>query len=129
VADSGHAAGSLSVRDFDDIPGSAASRLVFTSFRPAFVTLVLPRSSVRSCYQWQKTSFWRSERAFANEGGEPLVHFKPEVAFFKQAAEGKVEPGAAALADLPLLRVLGWYLILLLSEDAAEAAAVVVALS
>jgi hypothetical protein len=78
-------------------------------------------------YQWVNTSFWRSEWAFANESGESLIHFKPEVAFIKQAAEVKVEPRAVAVSDLPLLTVLGWYLILLLSEDAAGAAAGAVA--
>jgi hypothetical protein len=98
-------------------------------FKPGWGGEGALRFSDGRCYQWQKTSFWHSEWAFANEAGEPLVHFKPDVAFFKQAAEVKVEPGAAALADLPLLTVLGWYLMLLLSEDAAEAAAAVVALS
>jgi hypothetical protein len=85
------------------------------------------RFSDGPCYQWQNTSFWRSAWAFANEAGESLVHFKPEVAVFKQSAEVKVEPGAFSLPDLSLLTVLGWYIMLLLSEDAAGAAAGAVA--
>jgi hypothetical protein len=49
------------------------------------------------------------------------------VAFFKQSAEVKVEPGAVLLPDRSLLIVLGWYLMLLLSEDSAGAVAGAVA--
>jgi hypothetical protein len=78
-------------------------------------------------YQWRNTSFWRSEWAFTDEAGEPLVQFTPEFAFFKQAAEVKVETRAGSIPDLSLLTLLGWYLMVLMSEDAGAAAAGAVA--
>lgn len=96
-------------------------------FKPGWGGEGTLRFSEGPCYEWQNTSFWRSEWAFANDAGESLVHFKPEPAFFKQSAEVKVELCAVALPELSLLTVLGWYLMLLLSEDSAGAAAGVVA--
>jgi hypothetical protein len=103
-------------------PGSEAEVAVF---KPSWGGEGTLRFSEGRGYQWVNTSFWRSEWAFTNEAGEPLIHFKPEVAFFKQAAEVKVEPRAVTASDLPLLTVLGWYLMLLLSEDAGAAAGAV----
>jgi hypothetical protein len=83
-------------------------------------------------YQWLNTSFWHSEWAFADEAGKPLVHFKTEFepaavfAIFKHAAEVTFEPSAFSVLDLSLLTLLGWYLMVLMSEDAAGATAGVV---
>jgi len=80
-------------------------------------------------YQWVNASFWRSEWAFADDAGEPLIHFQTEFdatavpAFFKHAAAVKLEPSALSVPDLSLLTVLGWYLMVLMSEDAAGATA------
>jgi hypothetical protein len=107
------------------VPGSETEVAVFKpGWRGTEGTF---RFSDGRCYQWLNTSFWSSEWIFAKEGGEPLIHFKPEFAFFKQAAEVKVEPGAVPVPDLSLLTVLGWYLLILLSEDSGAAAAGVMA--
>jgi hypothetical protein len=105
------------------LPGSETEAAVF---KPGWGGEGTLRLADGRCYQWQHTSFWRFEWAFANEAGEPLVHFKPEYAFLKHAAGVKLEPGAASIPDLPLLTLLGWYLMVLMSEDAGAAAAVVV---
>jgi hypothetical protein len=73
----------------------------------------------RRNYQWQRTSFWRSEWAFATETGRLLVGFDPDFSLLKHAATVKLEPEALQVPDLPLLVTLGWYLMLLLSEEAA----------
>jgi hypothetical protein len=78
-------------------------------------------------YPWRNTSFWRSEWAFTDGAGEPLVEFKPEFAFFKQAAEVKLGPRAGSVPDLSLLTLLGWYLMVLMSADSGAAAAGAVA--
>jgi hypothetical protein len=100
------------------------SEMEVAVFKPGWGGEGALRFSDGPCYEWQHTSFWRSEWAFANEAGESLIHFKPGGAFYKQSAEVKVEPGAVALPELSLLSMLGWYLMLLLSEDSAGAAAV-----
>jgi hypothetical protein len=107
------------------VPGSESEVAVFKPSWKGEGTLQGPNG--RS-YQWLKTGFWRVEWAFANEAAEPLVHVKPEFAFFKLAAEVKVEPGAVSLPDLALLTLLGWYLVvLMLSEDGGGAAAAIIA--
>jgi hypothetical protein len=106
------------------VPGSESETAVFNPSWGGEGTL---RFSDGRCYLWQHASFWRSEWVFANEAGEPLAHFKATleasaaVVFCKHAAEVKFEPRAAAVPDLSLLTVLGWYLMVLMSDDAAGA--------
>lgn len=73
----------------------------------------------RRKYQWQRTSFWRPEFAFATETGRLLISFDPDFSLLKHAATVKLEPEALDIPDLSLLVTLGWYLMLLLSEEAA----------
>jgi hypothetical protein len=68
-------------------------------------------------YRWATTSFWRSEMAFCNEAGQPLVHYKPEWLLQLAAAKVVVAPAGAAVSVLSLLTVLGWYFMLLMAED------------
>jgi hypothetical protein len=104
------------------VPGSEADVAVLKPGWRGEGTLEL---SAGRRYPWRNASFWRSEWAFTDEAGEALVQFKPEFAFFKHAAEVTVDPRAAPLPDLSLLALLGWYLMVLMSEDAAAGAAVV----
>jgi hypothetical protein len=116
-------AGFLCPRVTVRLPGS---EMEVAEFKPGWAGEGTLRLADGRSYQWQKTSFWRSEWAFAGEVGTALVHFKPEFAFFKHAAEVRVEPAAVAVPDLSLLALLGWYLMILMSEDAGGAAAAVV---
>jgi hypothetical protein len=68
-------------------------------------------------YRWVTTSFWRSEMAFCNKAGQPLVQYKPEWLLQLAAAKVEVAPAGAAVSELSLLTVLGWYFMLLLAED------------
>jgi hypothetical protein len=108
------------------VPGSETEVGVF---KPGWRGEGTLRLSNGRGYQWVNTSFWHSEWAFADEAGEPLIRFKPEFdstavpLFFTHAAAVKLEPSALSVPDLSLLTVLGWYLMVLMSEDAAGAAA------
>jgi hypothetical protein len=64
-------------------------------------------------YRWGAANFWRTEWAFAKAGESATVHFRPE--------GKKVELGADAAAreETPLLLVTGWYLLVLMLDDAA----------
>lgn len=75
-------------------------------------------------YQWRNTSFWRSEWAFLDESGELLIQFKPEPAFFQHAAAVHVESAGLSAPDLSLLTMLGWYLMVLMSDDTVASVAV-----
>ena len=72
-------------------------------------------------YQWTKASFWRSSWTWTDAGGQPLVHFEPVL--LKRSAAVKLEPAALPLHDLPLLVCLGWYLMVLMADDAGAVAA------
>ncbi len=68
-------------------------------------------------YRWVTTDFWRSQMAFCNEAGQPLVHYKPEWLLQLAAAKVEIAPAGAAVAELSLLPLLGWYFMLLMAED------------
>jgi hypothetical protein len=106
------------------VPGSETE---CAAFKPSWGGEGVLRFSDGRCYQWQHTSIWRSEWAFVNDASKPLVHFKPELAYFKHAADVTIEPRAVSNPDLSLLTLLGWYLMVLMAEDSAAAAVVVAA--
>ena len=86
--------------------------------------LILP-GGVR--YRWDQVSFWKAEWAFFDAAGKDrLVEFVPENRFFKMSMGVRMHPAAEEGADLPLLLVLGWYLLVMASQDDAAAAATVI---
>jgi hypothetical protein len=52
---------------------------------------------------------------------KPLIRFKGRHGMFKARGAVEVLPEGAARPDLPMLILLGWYLILLHAEDSAAA--------
>jgi len=75
-------------------------------------------------------NFWQSEWLW-HENETPLIRFKGRHGFIKASGAVEIQPDAAALPDLAMLVLLGWYLILLYAEDsaAASSAASIVAVS
>ena len=65
-------------------------------------------------------NFWQSEWVW-QEGEQPLIRFKGRHGLIKARGAVEVLPEGAALPDLPMLILLGWYLILLHAEDSAAA--------
>jgi hypothetical protein len=77
-------------------------------------------------------NFWHSQWDWQDTAGRPIVHFKSHHGFLKTEGDVEIEPDAVQLSELPLLVVLGWYLLILFARDAAAAggtAAVVAATS
>ncbi|HEX4824116.1 MAG TPA: hypothetical protein VFV19_07365 [Candidatus Polarisedimenticolaceae bacterium] len=72
-------------------------------------------------YGWVKTSFWRSSWSFIDASERPVVLFEPE--FLKRAASVRLETGAIESPDLALLVCLGWYLMVLMADDAGAVVA------
>lgn len=76
-----------------------------------------------SRFHWKATNFWRTEWGFANEQEELLFLLKPGVEkpklsdLLKTQAVVEIQPGGHHLAELPLLLMLGWYLMILHQED------------
>lgn len=68
-------------------------------------------------------NFWHSQWDWIHAQGQPLVHFKSHHGLLKVEGQVEIEPGGIELPDLPLLVVLGWYLLVLFARDAAASSA------
>jgi hypothetical protein len=73
-------------------------------------------------YRWKMTSFWGSRWAFVDDSGQPLVSLRPRKRVFRTGGEVEIAPGALTLPELPMLVLLGWYLLLRTLQDSASAA-------
>ena len=67
-------------------------------------------------------NFWQSHYDIWSEDGQPLIHYRIG-GIWRPSAATLIEPGAASLPELPWMTLLGWYLVLLMRQDAAAAAA------
>ena len=56
-------------------------------------------------------NFWHSQWDWQDGDKQSLVHFKSQHGFLKMEGQVEIEPGAADVPDLPLIVVLGWYLL------------------
>jgi hypothetical protein len=74
-------------------------------------------------YRWRMTSFWGGRWAFLDDSDRPLVSFTSRNRFFRTGCDVEIAPGALARPELPLLILLGWYLLLRMREDSASSAA------
>lgn len=68
-------------------------------------------------------NFWHSQWDWQSSDGKPLVHFKSHQGVLKIDGDVDVEADAVGRPDLPLLVVLGWYLLILFARDAAAGSA------
>jgi hypothetical protein len=90
------------------------------AFQPAWFgggTLELPGRQLR----FGAANFWHSQWDWLGSDDKPLVHFKSHHGFMKMEGDVEIEPDAAGSPELPLLVVLGWYLLILFARDAAAA--------
>ena len=104
-------------------PGSASNAAIFKPNWEGDGTLELPDGRR---FRWANTNFWQSEWAFAEEGGEGLVHFRPRLDAHPLSTEVRVARRAfVRVLELPLLALLGLYLLILMADerDAIAAAA------
>ena len=100
--------------------GAAGEPAVFS--RAGFLSkgqLTLPDG--RS-YGWKMTSFWGGRWAFVDDSDRPLVSFTSRNRFIRAGCDVEIAPGALALPELPMLVLLGWYLLLRIMQDSAAAA-------
>jgi len=64
-------------------------------------------------YRWRRTKFWRPEWAFASASDFPVVRLKLIRVFLKSAGEIELAENASLhRTEVPLLIVIGWYLVL-----------------
>ena len=101
------------------VPGSDDN---VATFQPSWAgggTLDLDGKQLR----FGAANFWHSQWDWMDGQNQPLVHFKSHQGLLKVEGEVTVEAGAMKSPDLPLLVVLGWYLLVLFARDAAAASA------
>jgi len=76
-----------------------------------------------SRFHWKSTNFWGTEWGFANVQEQLLFVLKPGIEkpklsdLLKTQAVVEIESQEHSLAELPLLLMLGWYLMILHQED------------
>ena len=68
------------------------------------------------------TNFWQTQLEFQTEAGETLVRFESG-GLVHLSAKVEIQPAAAGLPVLPLIVMLGWYLIVMMYMDSAAVAA------
>ena len=82
-------------------------------------------------FQWKSINFWGTAWGFANTREELVFTMKPGAEkpklsdLLKTQAVVEIETPSYGLAELPLLLVLGWYLMIMQQDDAATTAAVI----
>jgi hypothetical protein len=79
--------------------------------------LIIPGGSR---FDWVCLNFWATLWGFRNRAGEPLILFRPKFNLKKRGTLA-IEPPARELSELPLLSLLGWYLLSLMSDDTVAA--------
>jgi len=72
------------------------------------------------------SNFWQTEYGFKTVGGEPLVNFKSKMSLLHHSTEVEILPAGENLPELPWMVLLGWYLAVMMSNDATTAAVVTV---
>jgi hypothetical protein len=99
-------------------PGSDINAAVFKPAWSGGGTLELaPGRSLR----FGAANFWHSQWDWQDADNAPLVHFKAHHGFMKMEGQVEIETAATPLPELPLLVVLGWYLLILFARDSAAA--------
>lgn len=72
------------------------------------------------------SNFWQTDYGFKTAGGESLVNFKTKMGLLHHSTEVEILPAGENLPELPWMILLGWYLAVMMSNDATTAAVVTV---
>lgn len=67
------------------------------------------------------TNFWMTRFAFTTETGQELIRYTKIGGFLHMSARVLVLPDAALLPETPWMTLLGWYLTIMLHQEAAAA--------
>ncbi len=70
------------------------------------------------------TNFWMTEFEFSNPAEEVLFAYRRIGGFVRYSAYVNIYPNAIIVPELPWMVMLGWYLVIMMQQDAAAAAAV-----
>lgn len=91
-------------------------------FKPAWTgggSLELPQGRL---LRFGAANFWHSQWDWSDVASQAaLVHFKSHAGLMKREGQVDIETEALTDPELPLLVVLGWYLLILFARDSAAA--------
>ncbi|MDQ2942619.1 MAG: hypothetical protein M3R21_02990 [Candidatus Dormibacteraeota bacterium] len=107
------------------VPGSDVNVALFNPGWAGGGTLDLDGRQMR----FVAANFWHSQWDWVDAQNKQLVHFKSHQGLLKTEGQVEVETEATTSPDLPLLVVLGWYLLVLFARDAAASLEAVIASS
>ncbi len=111
------AAGFLNPRVTIRLPNSDYD---FAVFRPGNTGAGNLEAMAEQRYQWRCVNFWQNAWAFFDGDGDRLVTIRPDTAAAKVGGIVTVELKASAHQEIGYLVILGWYLLVLMAEDAAS---------
>jgi len=66
------------------------------------------------------SNFWMTKFGFTTAAGEPVVEFQQIGGLLKLSATVEIHPDATAIAELPWMVMLGWYITVLQHRDAGS---------
>ena len=92
-------------------------------FKPGWTgggTLELPEGRQ---LRFGAANFWHSQWEWSEPAGKALIHFKSHPGLLRMEGQVDIDSEAVSLPELPLLVVLGWYLLILFARDSAAAGA------
>jgi hypothetical protein len=69
--------------------------------------------------RWAPSGFWHSRWMWVSENGPEIAGFSSDHRFMKTEGRLEVSTDGAGLPELPLLALLGWYLLILAADDNA----------
>jgi hypothetical protein len=69
-------------------------------------------------FRWKSANFWSTQWAWSLPDGAGLLTFKRLSVLMRAEGQLEVAPAAASIPEAALLACLGWYLLILQSEDA-----------
>jgi hypothetical protein len=81
----------------------------------------------RQQLRFGSANFWHSQWDWLDAADKPLVHFKSRQGLLKLEGQVEIAADASPSPDVPMLVVLGWYLLVLFARDAAASSAGTVA--
>ncbi len=76
-------------------------------------------------YEWARTKAFRNYWALFDEGGNAVFEVRAGMRWFKHEADVVLHAAAGEETQLPLLILLGWYLVFMSIQDSAAVGAVV----
>jgi len=107
----------------------AGSQVDFATYNPGWTGIQGKIHFATGCqYDWKVANFWASRYLLSSDNGLALITFlsgsreKNFASIFKQQAQVVIAPEAWQLKELPILVLLGWYIVILHIYDSSASA-------